>query len=422
MRMGTYDLHAAIGRGGSGVVYRGTHIPSGRPVAVKVLAADLALDPVTLRRFEQEFAAACRLTHPNIVRGLDFGIEKGVPFLVMELIDGQNLGQRVREQGPLEQSEALRLIIQIAEALRLAHDHKLIHRDVKPENILLATDGRALLTDLGLMKDLNASADLTRSRACLGTVAFMAPEQFENARHADVRSDLYGLASTLYFALTGVPPFRGRGNLGILRKKLNNEFTPPSQLVPALPAALDRAICAALDVSLDRRPGSCDEWIAALRAATATPTAAAAEPPKDLPSPAPPRQQPTTKNRRAAARYPSTLGASCQRVQGSTARWQAEIQDISLTGLRMTLDRRFEVGTVLTLEILDEQGNGVTKSLVRVQWVREASPNRWSIGCAFHRPLTDDDLDTLLESRSATVVLHKDGRKTAKPGGAAELQ
>jgi serine/threonine protein kinase len=420
MQMGTYELHVALGRGGSGTVYRGTHLPSGRSVAVKVLAAELALNSVTLRRFEQEFAAACRLTHPNIVRGLDFGVEKGVPFLVMELIDGQNLGQRVRDQGPLTQVEALRVTLQIAEALRLAHNHQLVHRDVKPENILLAADGRALLTDLGLMKDLNASADLTRSRACLGTVAYMAPEQFENARHADARSDLYGLASTLYFALTGVPPFRGRGNLGILRKKLNNEFTPPSQLVPSLPAALDRAISTALDVSPARRPACCDEWMSALRAATATAAEAAPEQPADSRSPPPP--QPQMKNRRAATRYPSLLGASCQRVQGSTARWQAEIQDISLTGLRMTLDRRFEVGTVLTLEILDEQGNGVAKTLARVQWVRETSQNRWSVGCAFHRPLTEDDLDTLLESRSATVVLHQDARRTAKPGGAAELQ
>ena len=369
MQMGTYELHDAIGRGGSGTVYRGTHLPSGRSVAVKVLAAELALDPVTLRRFEQEFAAACRLTHPNIVRGLDFGIEKGVPFLVMEFIDGRNLGQHVRDHGPLEQAEALRLILQIADALRLAHNHKLIHRNVKPENILLAADGRALLTDLGLMKDLNASADSTRSRACLGTVAYMAPEQFENARHADVRSDLYGLASTLYFALTGVPPFRGRGNLAILRKKLNNEFAPPSQLVPALPAAVDLAIAAALDVSPARRPASCAEWVAALGAATATPAEAAAERSKD----APPAEaaKPKARNRRAAARYPSGLGASCQRVQGSADYWQAEIQDISLTGLRMSLDRRFEAGTVLTLEILDEHGKGISKSLARVQWVRE---------------------------------------------------
>lgn len=352
------------------------------------------------------------MTHPNIVRGLDFGVEKGVPYLVMELVDGQNLGQHVRDHGPLEQAAALRLILQIAAALGLAHSHKLIHRDVKPENILLAADGRALLTDLGLMKDLNASADLTRSRACLGTVAYMAPEQFENARLADVRSDLYGLASTLYFALTGVPPFRGRGNLAILAKKLNNDFAPPSRIVPSLSTALDGAIGAALDVAPARRPASCGEWVAALSAATETST----ERPKDSPSP-----KAKARNRRVAARYPSGLGAVCQRVQGSADPWQGEIQDISLTGLRISLGRRFEAGTVLTLEILDEHGNSLANSLARVQWTRETLAKTWSVGCAFDRALSEDELDTLLECRSATVVLHNNAR-TADSGGARELQ
>jgi serine/threonine protein kinase len=412
MNMGTYELHDAIGRGGSGTVYHGTHLPSGRPVAVKVLAAELSLDPVTLRRFEQEFATACRLAHPNIVRGLDFGVENGIPFLVMDLIDGKNLGQCVRDQGPLEQTEAIRLILQISEALALAHAHKLIHRDVKPENILLAADGRALLTDLGLIKDLDSGGDLTRSRVCLGTAAYMAPEQFENARHADVRSDLYGLASTLYFALTGVPPFRGRGNLGILRKKLDNDFIPPRAFVPSLPPAVDGAICAALDVSPAKRPASCAEWIVALGPAVTTTT--------DAVPPAQPKPAPTAKNRRGAARYPTGLGASCQRVQGSAGQWQAEIQDISLTGLRMALERRFETGTILTVEILDDEGNGISSSLARVQWVREAAQKKWSIGCAFHRPLSEDALDTLLESRSLTVVLHKDPSPTGAPDGTAD--
>jgi hypothetical protein len=111
------------------------------------------------------------------------------------------------------------------------------------------------------------------------------------------------------------------------------------------------------------------------------------------------------KNRRAAARYPSALDASCQSVQGSPDLWQAEIQDISLTGLRMAVDRRFEVGTVLTLEILHEHGAGRSKWLARVQWVRDTMQKKWSMGCAFNRQLTEEDLDTLLESRTATIVL-----------------
>jgi eukaryotic-like serine/threonine-protein kinase len=406
MQMGPYNLMEAVGRGGTGTVYRGQHRRSGAIVAVKVMAAELTADPVLLKRFEQEFAAACRLDHPHIVRGLDFGLEKGVPYLVMEFVDGQNLGQRIREQGPLGVDHALRILLQVSDALRLAHAHQLIHRDVKPENILLAADGHARLTDLGLMKDLGAGADLTRSRACLGTVTFMAPEQFEDARHADFRCDLYGLASTLYFALTGLAPFRGRGNLAILRKKLDNDFVPPGQLVPGVPPGLDRVICAALDVSPARRPASCDEWMAALHAAVqvlaATSTDAEAPPAADA--------APEPRNRRGARRYPSTIGASCRRVQGRPDPWQTDVQDISLTGLRMELDRRFEAGTVLTLEIQNERGGGAARLLAQVRWVREAMDRKWSIGCSFHRSLTDAELETLLECKTATVMLQGDAR------------
>lgn len=407
MQIGPYRLMEAVGRGGTGTVYRGQDERSGTIVAVKVMAAELSTDPVLLRRFEHEFAAACRLDHPNIVRGLDFGLVDGVPYLVMEFVQGTNLGQRVREQGPLALDDALRILLQISDALRLAHGHQLIHRDVKPENILLAADGRARLTDLGLMKDMGAGADLTRSRACLGTVTFMAPEQFEDARHADFRCDLYGLASTLYFALTGLAPFRGRGNLAILRKKLDNDFVPPRQLVRSIPPGLDRVICAALDVSPARRPASCDEWIAALRdavqALAVTSTNAQAPPAADA--------EPAPKNRRGARRYPSALAASCQRVQGSADPWQADVQDISLTGLRMELDRRFEAGTVLTLEIQNEQGSGNSRWLARVRWVRGAMDRKWSMGCSFHRSLTDAELETMLECKTATIVIHGDARK-----------
>jgi serine/threonine protein kinase len=417
MLMGSYKLMEVIGRGGTGTVYRGQDVRTGKIVAVKVMAAELTTDPVLLRRFEQEFAAACRLDHPHIVRGLDFGLADGVPYLVMEFVDGQNLGQQVRDQGPLALDHALRILLQISDALRLAHAHRLIHRDVKPENILLAADGQARLTDLGLMKDLSASVELTRSRACLGTVTFMAPEQFEDARHADLRCDLYGLAGTLYFALTGLPPFRGRGNLAILRKKLDNDFVPPRQLVSAMPPGLDRAICAALDVSPARRPASCDEWMAALREAQAQAATST-----EVPAPAAAEPAPKPENRRGARRYPATLGASCQRLQGGNAPWQADVQDISLTGIRLELVRRFEKDTILTVEIQNEQGNASSRWHARVRWVREAMDRRWSMGCSFHRALTEAELEYILESKTATVILHTDAKQGTEPPRKATRQ
>jgi serine/threonine protein kinase len=409
VKIGSYELLEVIGRGGTSTVYRGQHVPSGQVVAVKVMAAELAANPVLLRRFEQEFAAACRLTHPHIVAGREIGLENGVPYLVMEFVEGRNLGQRVREQGPLAYPEAIRLILQIAGALRLAHTQHLIHRDVKPENILLTVDDQARLTDLGLIKDLEAAGDLTRSRACLGTAAYMAPEQFEDARHADVRSDVYGLAGTLYFALTGVPPFRGRGNLGILRKKLSNDLVPPGQLIPSLPVALDRIICAALDASPARRPRSCDEWVAALHSIVDTspcqPGASASKRESN--------SEIQIVNRRGARRYSATLEASCRRLQSRSDQWSAMIQDISMTGVRLELNRRFETGTVLSLDVLSEQDAVASSLLMRVCWVRDAHEKKWSVGCAFHQPLSAGELDTLLECQAGTVVLPSD--ENSKP-------
>jgi serine/threonine-protein kinase len=396
MRLGTYELLEVVGRGGMSTVHRGRHVPSGRIVAVKVMARERATDPVLLQRFEQEFAVARSLTHPHIVRGLDFGVSSGTPYLVMEFVEGQNLGQRVRYHGPLPASDAIRVNLQISEALQLAHANKLIHRDVKPENILVASDGRAHLTDLGLIKDLDGSADLTRSRAFMGTASYMAPEQFEDARRADARSDLYGLASTLFYSLTGMPPFAGRGNVAILRKKLSNDVTPLRRLLPAAPACLELAIRAALDASPARRPASCAAWIAALH------EAAERLPPdlgRDATAPAP------RVERRGVPRYPATMDARCRHVPGRADPWEAEIQDVSLTGVRLQMHRHFEVGAVLAVQVGDPTGTGIGPLLARARWVRQAGERYWQVGCAFHYPLTEDELNRLLDCKTATVLL-----------------
>jgi hypothetical protein len=399
MRLGAYELLEVIGKGGMSTVHRGRHLPSAQIVAVKVMARERAADPVLLQRFEQEFAVARSLCHPHLVRGLDFGVVDSIPYLVMEFVQGQNLGQLIRQGGPLPPTEAVRINLEIGEALQLAHSNKLIHRDVKPENILVAMDGRSRLTDLGLIKDLDGDVSLTRSRAFLGTASYMAPEQFEDARRADVRSDLYGLASTLYYSLTGTPPFAGRGNVAILRKKLNNDFTPLHRLQPATPPCLDRAISAALDVAPARRPASCAEWIAALREAARQ--LAAARGRAEL---ADGDAETTPIERRAKRRYPIALGASCRRVPGRAEPWAAEIQDISLTGVRLQMPRRFEVGAVLAVQVVDAPA-GMVSLLVRARWVQQTPDQQWRVGCAFHYPLTEEELNRLVECKTATVVV-----------------
>ena len=142
MKMGPFELLESVGSGGMGTVYRARHGQTGEIVAVKVMAADAASNPLLLKRFKQEFAAACRLNHPHMVQGLDFAEENGQPYLVMEFVDGQNLGERIKQQGCLSANEALPIFRQVASALQAAHQQKLIHRDIKPENILLSKDGK----------------------------------------------------------------------------------------------------------------------------------------------------------------------------------------------------------------------------------------------------------------------------------------
>ncbi len=207
--LGPYDLLQQIGAGGMGVVYQARHRGTGQIVAIKVMGAEPAKTPLLAKRFEQECAVARRLRHPHIVQGLDFGVGEGRPYLVMEYVDGQSLGERLRKSGALPQDLAIRIGIQVADALQSAHHHHLIHRDVKPDNILLTKDCQSKLTDLGLIKDMSAGLNLTMSHMTLGTIAYAAPEQFEDAKKVDVRSDIYALAACLYHALTGRRLSRG---------------------------------------------------------------------------------------------------------------------------------------------------------------------------------------------------------------------
>jgi serine/threonine protein kinase len=373
-----------------GTVYRALH-PEAGPVAVKLLAAEVAANPVMLRRFEQECLAASRLRHPHIVRGLAFGVEGDRPYLVMELVEGPTLKQRVEQGGPLPEGHAVRLALQLADALGLAHRSRLVHRDVKPENVLLTAEGEAKLADLGLIKDLEGLADLTRTRTTLGTLAYMAPEQFGDARHAEPRCDVYGLGATLFYALSGVVPFPGHGHLTVLGNKLANRLVPLRQLVvPAPSERVERAVCRALDACPANRPASCEAFAELL-----------GEPCE--------RGAPSVKERRAARRYPTALGAACGPVQGGEVSWAAEVQDVSLTGIRLGLGRRFEPGTVLRLEVRGGEPGEAASWLVHVRWVREWAAGQWGLGCLFSRELSEAELSTLLGSEPATVVLPPNG-------------
>jgi len=250
-RIGAYEVADELGRGAVGVVYRGRDPRSGAPVAIKVLlGADR--DHVATARFEREVAAAAGLRHPGLVPVLDRGVDRGFPFLVMELVAGETLADRI-VRGPLPSREAVRITEALAEALAHAHERGVLHRDVKPGNVLLDPEGRPRLTDFGLAR-MADSQRLTTTGTILGTPAYMAPEQVEGARSIDARADVYALGATLYEMLTGQRPFRAASRAALFRQVLLEPPQPPSELAPGTDPELERICLECLEKEPALRP------------------------------------------------------------------------------------------------------------------------------------------------------------------------
>ncbi|HKA06955.1 MAG TPA: serine/threonine-protein kinase [Gemmataceae bacterium] len=285
-KIGDYEILEKIAEGGMGAVYKARHQVTGDLVAIKVLPPTTYRNPILLRRFEQEYRAAAAIDHPNVVRAIDFCANGPAPFLVMEFVDGESLGAKVDRNGPMTEDAAIRVIAQVCQGLHKAHKQHMVHRDVKPDNILVTQDGVAKLTDLGLVKDADNEMNLTKTGRGLGTPNFMAPEQFRDAKNADIRCDIYSLGATLYCLLTGETPFGKVGPLECWMRKQNNELTAPREINPAVSERVEWAIQRAMSGNPEHRPASCKEFVEDLTGVTirsqTKPGTDAAAPPADL--------------------------------------------------------------------------------------------------------------------------------------------
>ena len=352
-QVGNYDLISKIAEGGMGAVYKAKHVTTGEIVAIKIIPPETAKNPVLLKRFEQEFRAASLFDHPNIVRAIEYCGTAVSPFLVMEFVDGESLGQKVERYGPIDEAEAVRIIGQVCDGLHRAHKQGLVHRDVKPDNILLTHDGVAKLTDMGLVKDVEGELNLTKTGRGLGTPHFMAPEQFRNAKNADVRCDIYSLGATLYMMLTGVVPFAKTSPLDCWLKKTKNDFEAPNRLNQRVSERVNRAILRSMSADPQRRPASCREFIEDLTGQPWT-TRAEGPTPANVATPAPigpPPAPPTTDLWYMVYR---DANGNSKTVKGSTARILENLKSGSLGDSNGILVCRTKAGPFLPIKNVPE--------------------------------------------------------------------
>jgi len=264
---GRYRIEARIARGGMSTVYSAVDLRLDRLVAVKVMASALARDPVFVDRFAREARTAARLSHVNAVAVYDQGSTAGpdgrVVFLVMELVRGRTLRDLLAERRRLSPDEATSLLEPVLAALAAAHRAGLVHRDVKPENVLLSDDGVVKVADFGLARAVAATTATTQDGVVLGTAGYVAPEQVSRGA-ADARTDVYSAGIVLYELLTGAPPYAGDSAIAVAHRHVHSDVPPPSWVVPSIPPALDELVLRATRREPGARPADAGAFLAEL--------------------------------------------------------------------------------------------------------------------------------------------------------------
>src|SRR3954462_10514418 len=263
---GRYELHRRLARGGMADVFLARDQLLDRPVAVKVLFPEYATDPAFVERFRREAQSAANLNHPNIVSVYDWGQEQGTYFIVMEYVDGRSLADILRTEGPLHPHRAAEVASDIAAALGFAHRNGVVHRDVKPGNVLISPQGQVKVADFGIARALGADpeSNLTQAGSVMGTATYFAPEQAQGLP-LDPRSDLYSLGVVLYEMVTGRPPFSGESPVAIAYKHVQEQPPPPAHVNTNVPSDLEAIILRLLSKNPAARYSSADDLRADLR-------------------------------------------------------------------------------------------------------------------------------------------------------------
>jgi len=257
-----YEILKRLGEGGMGTVYQARDRELDLVVALKLIRAELASHPDILRRFKQELILARQVTHKNVIRIFELGMADGRKFITMDYIDGRDLKSILVERGKLPPDEAVRIVRQICRGLEAAHAEGVVHRDLKPQNIMVDANGRVWVMDFGLARSMDL-VGITRTGALMGTPDYMSPEQ-ARAQKVDARSDLFSLGIICYEILTGILPFRADTMMATLLKRVQEKAPPPVSLDPAIPARLSDIVMRCLEVERAHRYQSASEILADL--------------------------------------------------------------------------------------------------------------------------------------------------------------
>ncbi len=274
-----YRILGKIGAGAMGAIYKALQISMDRIVAIKVLSTRYAQNPAFVERFFREARAVAKLNHPNIIQGIDVGESNGIHYFAMEFVDGPTVGDLLKRGGALDERRALHVVTQISRALQHAYVHGLLHRDIKPDNIMLTRDGVAKLCDLGLAKDVREDTSNTRQGASMGTPHYISPEQARGQEDLDIRTDLYSLGATLYHMVVGEVPYPGESAAQVIGRHLMEELPPARSRNPLVSAPVEFIVGKLMRKNRDERHQTPAELLRDLEATAAGGLPEGMEPP-----------------------------------------------------------------------------------------------------------------------------------------------
>ena len=268
--IGGFEIIGRIGRGGMGTVYKARQVSMDRIVALKILSPELASDEAFVQRFIREARSAAKLSHPNIVQGIDVGHADGYRYFAMEFVDGITVRELMRKTGgSVNERRALKIAFAVARALEHAHEKGIVHRDIKPDNIMITRKGVVKLADLGLARAATRDAEITVTGTALGSPHYVAPEQARGAKDIDTRADIYALGATLFHLVTGEPPYSGATPVAVAAKHITEPVPSAKERNPQVSRATDDLIQRMMAKNPNERPQSPTDLLAGIRDALA---------------------------------------------------------------------------------------------------------------------------------------------------------